>query len=770
MVSRFGPLCKAFEDHKQNIQVFDSVLTQFIRSTQVDPKTLSEFAIDPSLTRFIQIAFIVITRDQLPSPTEGVIPPLIIQTLQFLSMLAFNHPDLQSAIAMNAPLDELPNVFFGSNFKNEKIVDPQSSHLLTPLRFLYSISASHSLRISSTSALHILFSSLFSLFNVEGLSAYAAAILSGFVHNCPSASSYVKSLPTFPALKTELVSLLSANDHNIVIASMSCLSALFQAGSDAPTLAQLAYHGITKPPSIPFSSALCCWTILDLIQLCSLTPNHVVQIINSILQSTGMRSFHLLSMLNEFHRIGINCLNVLLQKQLIVPLIAFLIKCPYDYVSVVGTQYIQTLFEGENNENVPLGPDLGSVFTSALQIVIIGETSNSTLLKVESMLLLLRIMLRCDESRNQLLKIISTNQNNILVGFQRHIEANHSFVALNYFLFIHSIICYQKQWSSQLLHIIVESQFCALLAHVLTHSTSRTILKDAVFATFVISSGFNTVYNKAQGSPLIDPLASGFLVMNKENALEKQSTIEKYESYNCTMIKNYQKIQLEKEAKLREIQNLSNSKEQSDKLIKSQEDNLNQANLDIQQLQNNFRNKSKKYKLLKANYLQATQDIAQLKAELQHRDEKINELEKQIEILKTKLHGYKDIESKYKDESFHRSNLITQNDQLRLDLENARKEIESWSSTANNEKKGRTLAEEKLLKASTQLSDVTIKLHEQEIVASESEKQSQRFEAMLKKKTDRLTAAEDSNRQLRQQVDEFQEQFAECSKIGRAHV
>ncbi|KAK8866655.1 hypothetical protein M9Y10_009621 [Tritrichomonas musculus] len=765
MATRLGPLCKAFEDQKQNIQVFDSVLTQFIRSTQPDPKTLSELAIDPFLTRFIQISFIVVTRDQLPSPTEGVVPPIIIQTLQFLSMLAFNHPDLQSIVASNAPLDELPNIFFGKTFKNDKIVDPQSSHLLTPLRFLYSISASHSLRISSTSALHILFSSLFSLFDVEALSAYATAIVSGFVHNCPSASSYVKSLPNFPALKTELVSLLAANDHNIVIASMSCLSALFQAGSDAPTLAQLAYHGITKPPSIPFSAALCCWTILDLIQQCSLMPNHVAQIVTSILDSDGMRSFHLLSLLNEFHRIGINCLNTLLQKQLIIPLISFLIKTPYDYVSVVGTQYIQTLFEGENNENVPLGPDLGSVFTAALQIVIIGETSCSTLLKVESMLLLLRIMLRCEESRSKLLKILTTNQNNILVGFQRHIEANHSFVALNYFLFIYSIICFQKQWSSQLLHIIVESQFCALLVHVLTHSSSRTILKDAVYAVFIISNGLNSTSSKPQGSPLIDPLVSGFLVMNKENIKEKQTTIDKYETINCNMIRNYQKVQIEKDEKMKEVQNLSLIKTQSDKLIKTQEDNLHQANLDIQQLQNDLRNKTKKYKLLKANYLQATQDIAQMKVEIQHRDEKINELEKNIEILKTKLHAFKDIESKYNDESSKRNNLITQTDQLRIDLENARKDIELWTSTANNEKKGRSLAEEKLLKASTQLSDVTIKLHEQEIVASECEKQSQRFEALLKKKTDRLTAAEDSNRQLREQVDEFQQQFAECAKV-----
>lgn len=764
MSSHFEPLCKAFEDQKQNMQVFDSILTQFIRSTQTDAISLSSLASDPFLTRFIQISFVRITQDRIPSPTQGSVPAIIIQTLQFLSMLAFNHPDLQSIIASNTPLDVIPDVFFGSNFRNGKIVDAQSSHLLSPLRFLYSISASHSLNISSTSALHILFSSLFSLFDTQLLSAYAAGIISGFVYNCPAAAAYVKSLPNLSSIKTELVSLLSANDHNIVIAAMSCLTGLFEVGSDGPTLIQLAYHGITNPPSIPFSAALCCGTILKLVPQCSLTAHHISQIINSILQSTGMRSFHLLSLLTEFHRIGINCQKVILQKQLILPLISFLIKCPYDYVAVVGTQYIELLFEGETKDNVPLGDDISLLFIEALQIVIVGQTTNTKLLKVESMLLLLRIMLRCEESSEKIIKIITANQNSIFVGFQRHIEANHSFVALNYFLFIYSIISLQRQWSSQLLQIIAESQFCALLVHVLTHSTSRIILSDAVFASFIISNGLNANESLTQTSPLMESLVSGYLVMNKENINEKKVTIDKYESYNCSMLHKYKLIQSENEEKSKEILNMSNEKQQSDKYIKTQEENLHQANMEIQQLQNDLRNKTKKYKQLKASFSEVTKSNAQMKIEIEHRDTKINEQDKAIEVLKTKIHSYKDVDAQLRDEIITRNNLMKQVDQLRIDLDNAKKDVETWTAAAENEKKGRSIVEEKLLNVSSQLNDAIIKSHEQENIAKENEKQSQKFEANLKKKTDRLTSFEESNRQMRDQITELEEQLKEYSK------
>ena len=763
--SYFAPICKTFEDQKQNASVCDSVLQQFIRVTQTDPNSLSDMAVDPYLNRFIQIVFTIVTRDRLPAPTEGVVPPLIIQTLQFLTVLSFNHPDLQSAIAANTPLDALPDIFFGANFKNDKIVDPQSSHLLTPLRFLLSISASHSLNISSTSALHILFTSLFSLFDVQGLASYAAAVVSGFIHNCPAAASYVRSLPNYVTLKTEFVSLLSANDHNVVIAAMSCISGLYQTGTDAPTLVQLAFHAIRTPPSIPFSAALCCWTILDLIQQCALSPHHIAEIVDAILQSSGMRAMHLLSMLTEFHRIGINCRNVLIQKNLIFPLIGYLIKNPYDYVSVAGVQYVQMLFEDQ--ETISLGTDIPKLFTAALQTIVVSQTS-TTLLKIESMLLLLRIMLKCNESENQILTILNSNQNQIFVGFQRHIEANHSFVALNYFLFIHAALTIQKQWSSQLLHIIAESQFCALIVHVLTHSTNRVILRDAVYASYVINSGLTGVKLQKDSSPLIDSMVSGFLVMNKENEKQKQLTIEQYESYNCSMIQKFRIVQNEKEKQLRELNDLSLMKEKSDKLIRTQEDNLHAANLEIQNLQNILRNKRKKLQNLKANFLEISKENASLKIELKHNEDLNKDLDKSVGVLKSKVRNYKEIEDTLRGEVTTRNKLLSQVEKLELELANAKKDLELWTSTANNEKKGRVNAEEKLLTVSSQLNEMTIRLHEQETLTNENGKQASKFEALYKKKAERLSTSEESNRDLRQQVDELQQQIFDLAKTTKA--
>ena len=130
MCSRFAAVCQTFDDQKQNREMCDAVIAQFMRLAGTDPESLSAMATDPMLVRFLKIAFSTVTREQFPAPSEGIIPPVYLQILQFLTTLGYNNPDLLSAIAAAAPLDQLPDVFFGRNITNDRIVDPQSSHLL----------------------------------------------------------------------------------------------------------------------------------------------------------------------------------------------------------------------------------------------------------------------------------------------------------------------------------------------------------------------------------------------------------------------------------------------------------------------------------------------------------------------------------------------------------------------------------------------------------------------------------------------------------------
>jgi hypothetical protein len=219
-------------------------MAQFVSSTPIDATALSSLALDPNLTQFLQIAFGIVTRERFPSPAQGVIPPLYTRILHFFPVLALNHTDLLTALASVAPLDILPLVFFAQNITNDRIPNLHSSHLFTSPRFLFAISSSQSILISSATNRNIIFVAIFSLLAVQ-----------------PAAAAFLESFPTFAWLHSKLISLLLSSDHNFVIAAKSSLSGLFNVGSDSETLLRLAVRGLTEPPSLPLPLPLA--TALD---------------------------------------------------------------------------------------------------------------------------------------------------------------------------------------------------------------------------------------------------------------------------------------------------------------------------------------------------------------------------------------------------------------------------------------------------------------------------------------------------------------------------
>lgn len=760
MDSRLAPICQTFEDQKQNVQMCDSVLAQFIRSTPSDPSTFSSLAIDPHLNRFIRYVMSTITREQYPSPSEGVIPPIYLQSLQFLTILAMNHPDLLTMIAVNSPLDIIPSIFFGRNITNDRIVDPQSSHLLTPLRFLLAISASHSLNISSTSALHTLFTTLFSLFKVQPLCSLSLGIISGFSHNSPSANAFLRSLPNFASLRTEFISFLSSNDHCVVIAATSCLTGLYNVGSDASTLMKLSVHALVNPPSLPHATALSSWAIIDLVQSAVILPTYIVDIANSLLKSQGMKAMQIFTLLSELVRIGVDVVGALQYKDIIHNLIQYIITIDYDFVSVVGAHLFTQLFE--NDECISFGKSIAALFSQALNVVIMGNP-NTSILKLESVLLILRLLLKSDESNDTIITILKSNEHSIFVGFQRAIENNQSFVALNYFLFIYQCINFIKQWGQSIVHIIAETQFSALLVFVMTHSTNRSVIYDAVFASYVISNG-NLTGRDVPMSPLIDSLVSGYFVMNKRMKEEKEQLVNRYESIQVQMGKKIKEISSEKEMICSQLDEVAKEKTHSETIAHTQEQTISVAQMQIQQLEQRLKMKSSRLKDTKHELDEANKTITEQNVELQNKDQIIQEQEQKITVLKTRINGFKELERHITDVTNHRDSLEKQLSLVKANLEKTTKMNERNRELFDGEKQTKIQVENKLYETTAQLNEMTIKFHEQESMSLENEKQINRFETLLQKKTDRLNAAEETMRQLRVQVAELLDQVQSLNK------
>ena len=226
-MSSLLPFCEAFEQNPSDNLSKMGLVFQYFTSVESEIDEISHLSNDVELKRFLYHIFAIIVGGNFPAPSHGIVDPIYTQILQHLTILAQSNPDLCDKIAEIAPFNTLPKILFGNHIINDRIADPQPSHLLSSVRFVAAISCSHKISFTSTTSLHILFVSLFSMLSTPQLSSFACTAISGLAHNCPSANAFLKSLPSFMTLRQELACLLSSNDHSVVLSALSCLTCLF---------------------------------------------------------------------------------------------------------------------------------------------------------------------------------------------------------------------------------------------------------------------------------------------------------------------------------------------------------------------------------------------------------------------------------------------------------------------------------------------------------------------------------------------------------------
>ena len=733
MKSKVTELCQFCEEQKQNRSACDTAIIKFLKEAETDQKYLSEMSADPSLPTFLKMLFKTLTRQQFPSPTEAIILPLYLQILHFLTTIASNHPDLLNSVAESAPMDELPSVFFGRNIANDKIIDVQSSHLLASLKFLFVISCSRALATASIPSLHVLFIVLIQLLKVKPFSALAAGTLSGLAHNCPSATDFLRSSPEFSRLKSELVSLLSSNDHNVVIASMSAISGLFSVGSDSQVLIKIALKGLLSPPSLPMATILCVWTLLDLNAGLSITPPSYIDIVNAMLDSDGMRAFHILCLLKKL--CGAKCLPILCEDNLFAPILGFVIHSKCDFVSAAGAQFIQIITE--HAKTLPFDTDTVHLFAAALDIVMTAD-NGSSLIRIEAMLLILRSLIKMEAFTGKWTKILQVNEANLLSGFQRQVEKRNTFVALAYFLFLVDCVVLNKLWQVKLARVVEKSRFCSIVVEILSRSSSHEVLSDACRAAALISIGVTP----STFSPLMDSLVSEFVSVNSNQSEQCNIGVKiKHCLQGVRTTKSYQKV-----VKVNE----------SECLVSATGSEVAVSREQILHLKEEIRLRTKKGRDLKNTVNDLSREIAELKTELAHKMQTLKERDQVAATMKERIRAYKEIELQLKEMTVSRDLLIKENSDLRKDLTSARALANTNADAADNEKLGRQSTETRMLELSNQLSETQKKLHEQERLTRKTEKRTQKLILLLNQKGAKLTESEETNRKLLNQVNELQ--------------
>lgn len=758
-MSRLSALCHSLEEQKNNYPLYCQLICQFLQANKLNSDIIFDISHDSALDQFLNHIFNLVTHSKFPSPSDGPIPNQCIQCLQYLIQIGSSNPDVLSKMAQVCPGNDIPQIFFSNNIEHDAIVDPQSTHLLTPLRFLQVISSSHFFIISSSSALHTLFVTLFSTLKIPHFTALSAGIISSLAHNSPCASTFLKALPNFFALKAQLVNLLPSNDHSIVVAASSALTGLFNMSADSATLLKVAHHAILSPPRLLFGTGLATWSILDISQWISISDDLIISLLKFAFNSNGMTSLFIFSCISELQRTGYDIKRIILSvKDFLFLFFDYVLTVPEDFLAVSVCEIIRLMFECE--KTIKFGTNITKLFSRGLEMVL-SPPADQPESKTEAAIVLLRVLSRSIESRDKISKILCNNEDSIFLGFQRNVENNQAFIALNFFIFLCSVESKSRTWKKRLQKIISESQLPALIVHVLTHSTNREVISDGAKAMHIISNGLND----NEPSPLFEYLISGFYVINKNNIKEKEDNNAKIDvklAKLTNQLNEYKDEHLDLEQRLDQM---NQEKTRSGIIIKSQEENLSHFNQQNEQLHSLLDNKDNKINELKNEIKIINEENSKLKKQNNQKDNDIKNFIHNTEELKAEIKELQNTRLHLTEVTTQRDDLIKRVDELQKELSDFKDYKEAQDVLFNNEKDGRLSAESKLYQSSVRISLLQSKLKELEESNNDGSSQIKRYEGLIRKKDERISASEVVNRNLRSQLDSISTQIPEFRKL-----
>lgn len=778
MNSFLSPICDSLNNKHDNISAHTEILLQYLDGFDTDIGSLSNLSHDPQLPILLQHVFQALLRTPFPSPSQSEIPAIQLKSLSFLTFICLNHPDLLSTVASLAPLDELIISFFSEllkyqdyDKKNENennMVDNnvkkasmpeelQLSHLLPTFQFLVAISCSSAISISSTESLNCLLTVLVSvLSSVQQLSVFSISIIANFSRNSTAFQSYIKSIPTFSAIKKELASFLSSSDHSLVVASLAAVSILFSRGIDKETAMRVSLASIFSPSeNYPFITTISATVILQYSDEIDIAQKDYEQLLKAAMNSQGMRSYVIYKLLIEINGSGHKRLLAILQKNsnFFNMLIQSILDCEFGFVTIAGANLLLVLFE---MNPISSEIDISEPFTKAMKIILSGKVDDVD--KLDSLLLIVRLLISMRESMTQIIQVLQENEDSIFIAFQRQIELNNSFISIHFFLFIFAASHFFKHWLSKLRELVIDSQFSALLVHVLETSLNRRTINDALEVTQIVLGGISPKHLKLDQN-LSFTLASGFFLLNRQKKQDEQKSEQQF-------------VQLQRN--FTDHLEICNAEKVSyDKTILSLKKDLEQYRAHALVTEQKVSELSSKNDLLNQKLLKKKEKLANVLKELKLNESKVNDLSilvsqhesnmnnstQQSEKLRVKIQKLKQIEVSKEEAEKTNEQLRQKIKELEVQNDGTAKELENMINVATKERNSRKELDKLLSEAQSRINQLNSSIEYEKQGHDKSERRNEKLELIINQKTESETQLTTSISRMNNEIDNLKQKI-----------
>ncbi|EAY10268.1 hypothetical protein TVAG_046900 [Trichomonas vaginalis G3] len=542
--------CDAISKKIDNPKDVDALILEYIETFQIEANTLSSFENNQNFSTFLLHIFALLTRNQLPRTTSGQIVLKCIKVLEFLNEISIQNPILLKTIAAHAPFDDLVQKFFKDSVfdaKGKAIYKPQ---LIVIVKFFALIASESPVIIETPETFSMLYQIVQTYFNQTD-SEWALALIAGLIHNCPTGPAFLRTQPKFNKLKNTFAEMLSNRNVAIVLSALTNLVFLFPAQISPDISIKTSINSLKLNNTFPLAIKLSCWIIKELADNSKLSSDDVWALLSTTF-TAGPSAFYIFRLLVDIPNAVDTLVDVISSMNCLFAIINTLLDSQYNFISVVGVTFLFAIFS--KFDNVVFSNEVKDSFLKALKIVISSDKFVDSD-KKEAAIMIMRFLIRSRESTVHVVNILSDNQQKLFVEFQRQVTNNNAYVSVQFFLLLYEVSHFLAAWRSTLIRIAIDSQFPALLTHVLSASRNRSSVEDCILCLQIVCGGM-TEDRKYKKNPLVSILTDGHMIANQKLHEDDKSDDLHIDEITQTLQSQINELEVERDCCIRELEAL----------------------------------------------------------------------------------------------------------------------------------------------------------------------------------------------------------------------
>lgn len=659
----FSHICDSLHINKINRIKFSQTLSDFIVMISTGKYDFNLVALAPQLPEFLELCLYPFT--QISASSNSDFLTFIANIIDFLTKLFSHHPNFITITSQKFDFDLVLGII--PQLSNETFT-------VQLLNFIANVSVTPQIIIKHPQAC---MDSLIKLYQNSINNGTVIFILTSLIRNSHSFEAFLKSSSYLSQFQAIIVENVSSDDHYCVISSLSSMISIFPGTFDGNTGKLAAQHAlsVSNESFILLHSAL--WILKDLALNQIITSSDLPQLVEFAIRCKPMKSYYIFETLNYIVANSSKSLFPLKGENSlfdITSLVNLLLSQGNGFLSLSIVKFLQQYFES-NDEIFNELSGISEIISKAINVISSPITFSDTDY-LDCILVFLRFLAATPSAFQEARPTLLTYEEQLFIGLQRSIEMNNGFASINLYLFISQCAQNIKTWERRLQLIITDSQFGALLAHVLEHSTDRHSILDAV-QTIVQISNSRHLSQFTSSSILFDSVISGFVVINAHS----NKILKENQEQNFSIIKKQKD----------EISSLNGQIETNELEIHSLNEQLNackSSSSDLEKQYNtalsNITEKQSEIDLLKKENNERQKEIEMLKAQLNKANQVIDSLNMKIEIQSHDNNNLNQQIQKYCVIEKTKENIEKEKLKLECDKETSTKELQSLQSKIDN--------------------------------------------------------------------------------------